>query len=526
MMPEIRFEMWLAFIAAIVFAVVGLFAAVRALRQPQKARSSASFSKEAREDDLSALSTQDTKHHLQFAPYEEDCYLPKAHEDLANYDLVEEEEEDEAAALEGRGDAPPEILSPEAAAAPAAQLRLQEAFELYRGAPAERWDVLLQMGDMYARGAFPVFSPNTDVAEMCYRAAAMCPLGDVAGLAQMKLLELKVAPIPLEDTAGTGLPVFFGVQAYHLALQAIQTTPWTAFQTPRFMPRREEKKEQKIPDIINVGKQSSDKLDSHARVQAEMAATLREREQREREIEEQAERRRQQQLYKQDAQNVHDHAVTQAIDRNLRDLADKFPSLSAPPVSTQPLSLSTSPSLSDENYEDAEIGRTVRDARRAILGRKDIAADVKRQAVHVLDGLSSAKHSKFGKSERESLALVWREVTSDATDEATRGNLVETLAKQLASSIENGQVVCSSGKIARITGALDGVSNQTGVRPLWAVREEIGSLAAKMRDDPAFGSTEQGVHAFETAVRRTYIEELGMSPLILEPVIKEYADAF
>jgi len=434
--------------------------------------------------------------------------LPTWPEPLLSEPEPEEEQLEEVREPEKVHQEPrPPVVVLEPPRVPPAQARLVEAFESYAQQPTRSWGALLKMGDMYARGAYPAFSPDSETAELCYRAAAMCPDGDVAGLAQMKLLELKIAPIPLEDVKGALLPKQYGERAYGMAIDVIRVTPFADFQTPRFMrkdeppppapqpqpqwtpgpstpgPRYAGDKKDASPTIDNAGRRA--KMTSEQRIAAEMRQREQER------------RREQERLYKDDAQNVHDHAVTQAIDNNLRQLAGAAPrSIMAVPEAAA-----------------AEVDR-VRDA---ILMRDDIGEGIRGQACHVLDTLSTSTHSKFGQSEQQALAVVWNGIEAQR-DAATRRNLVETLAKQLASSIENGQVVCSSGKIARIAGTLDGVANRTSVRPLWAVREEIGSLAAKMRDNG--DSTE----AFERRVRQTYVEELGMSPLILEPVIKEYAE--
>jgi hypothetical protein len=57
----------------------------------------------------------------------------------------------------------------------------------------------------------------------------------------------------------------------------------------------------------------------------------------------------------------------------------------------------------------------------------------------------------------------------------------ETLVKQMASGVEDGTLVCSTGKISRLIGTLDGIGRDGHIeaRPMWTVRDEIARLAAK-----------------------------------------------
>ena len=99
--------------------------------------------------------------------------------------------------------------------------------------------------------------------------------------------------------------------------------------------------------------------------------------------------------------------------------------------------------------------------------------------------------------------------------------MIEILANQLDSSIENGHVVCSSGRIARIIGTLDGINdNMTLSRPVWAIREEIGNLAAKI----ANGNYTYPQEEFKKEVQRIYIDELKLDNRIINPIITEYIE--
>lgn len=188
-----------------------------------------------------------------------------------------------------------------------------------------------------------------------------------------------------------------------------------------------------------------------------------------------------------DGQNVHDHGVMtslrQAVD-TLRKRADQ--------KNNNTTSRSTADLLE-------------------VLERHPRSAD----AVRVLRRVEASKdlppHSALGITEAEALDLV----LANADD-----NVLEILVEQLASGVEEGSVVCSSGRIGRILGSMDG---QRGggepIKPMWAVKDELANLAIKLRDAP------DAKNAFVKEATRVYVRELGMSEDVVSPLIATYADA-
>ena len=162
---------------------------------------------------------------------------------------------------------------------------------------------------------------------------------------------------------------------------------------------------------------------------------------------------------------------------------------------------------------------------------------------------SQKNHSTIGVSEAEALRLVWNRI-NDESDKVLSGNLKETFVKQLASAVEQGHVVCSTGKISRIMSTLDGSSissksTQTAheiARPMWAVQEELAMLAVKTRDtyldtlspadrmaydDGRLPVAEQRMKdEFQRQAMATYRDELGMSAAILNPIIETLQEGF
>ena len=340
----------------------------------------------------------------------------------------------------------PKATPPTPPTQPTELLRLQTLVNTFRD-DSNQWELLLAVGDIYRKGAFPRYLPNEELAMRCFKLAAMCPDGQVAGMGQSKYIETYDDPINIIDQAGKKLPVEYGLQICQIAETAIKHTPWSMFQKPR---------EIKKPTPTQATTQVP--ID-----------------------------------YKSDAQNVHDHAITKATLHNLENLKD------------------------NTKLEDST------QAIKTQINKLDLDEKTKSDAIRVIDNLSSTKHSNFDTSEKDTLALVWKKIQTQESPQL-RDNLIETLTKQLASSIEYGHVVCSSGKITRIMGTLDGTLNENAVRPMWAIRDELGNLAAKLRNE--YNSEERMRQEFQTQVKKEYIDKLGMSAKIIEPLIDEYILGF
>jgi hypothetical protein len=375
-----------------------------------------------------------------------------------------------------------------------------------------RWDNLIAIGDVYQRGAFPRFLPDPDRAMQCYKVAAMSPAGRHAGLAQSKYIQTRMLPIPTEDQAGQRLPSHFADLACDTAYAAFVLTPRTMFEAPR-TPADEEEEEQRPgfgrnertamliphPPLHLVTTAAGEAAGNDDELALRHATFL---------------QQQQQALmldgairhanatagpaFKTDSQNVHDHAISSTTDHNLKRLIRE-----------------------NEGGVDGDNTRMIKDIRTRILALQDLTPESKEAALHVLSGLGDATHSTYGSSERQALAAVWNNIQ---TAPEHRENLEETLAKQLASAVENGHTVCSTGKIARIVSTLDGVSHEAKAAPMWAVREEIGSMAAKVRDE--VDDDDAAREAFAKRVSEEYVQKLGMNATVIGPLIEEYSAGF
>lgn len=302
-----------------------------------------------------------------------------------------------------------------------------------------RWDLVLAVGDIYKNGSFPRYKPNEEIALSCYRTVSRCPNGELAGLAQTKYIDTYEHPVASVDRAGDELPVQYGREICQMAENVLMFV--TFFEKPKYVVKPEPELE---PIVVPVFE------------------------------------------YKYDGQNVHDHAVSAVMKKNIDNLPDAAP----------------------DAYNDAMT---------AVLDHAELDESTKLDALKVLDRLSSNVHSSYGVSEKDALAKVWTKI-KDSPDK------IAILGSQLASGVEHGQVVCSSGRMARIVGTLDGIDNTEVARPIWAIKEELANLAAKSRE--TYGDGDKGADMFEKEAKDLYVSKLGMSHSIIEPLIETYKAGF
>lgn len=368
--------------------------------------------------------------------------------------------------------------------------RLRDLLEDFKS--NQSWSNVIAMGDIYRKGAYPRFLPNESLAIELYRIVSMCPNGEIAGTGQLKYVETRKEVIANEDKAGQVLPTSYGEEAIAVATGYIQKTPMAAFDKPHFKtkaPPPSHQQQQPIePDLIF----DIDALFERRATNATATATP----------------------YKSDSQNVHDHSVVQAAKENIKRLKSSI----------------TSSSQSEKSVEEVTD---------SILSASDLTDKQRLNALEVLEKLSGSKHSTLEISERDALDLVYRKISS-TSDPTLRENLKETLAKQLSSARENGYTVCSTGKIARILGTLDGVesTNTAPMKPMWVIREEIGNMATKIREEhlSKMSSSEQNNYSdqqaqtmredFEKKAKSLYVDELALKESIVSPIISLYAEGF
>lgn len=383
------------------------------------------------------------------------------------------------------------------------------AQQLLTAAPgAFPWELLLQLGDVYFRGAYPRWRPDVDAALACYQWAARAPRGDVAGLAQAKYIEARTEPVNDQDVAGQPLDPTWAEDACDAAETALFRTPADAFGRPlltRPPAQRAAAAADETPHVPTWLATWDPPTEEATRGPAPGEG---------------------------DAQNVHDHAVVAFLrERVHRDLPAQPEAEHDPTLQWTTAPLRTLTGRLVQHWQAAGVNSaTVHTARK------------------VLEALSADDHYAVSISEVEALRRVLQKMES--LPAAHRTTLLGTLADQLASGVEAGYVVCSTGRLARIVGMLDIVDTVAPpvagpgaakaplvMRPLWAVQEELATLAAKVRDEAlshagpdarrayevggpvAAGLSADMQAAFEAQVHQEYVERLGMNPSILRPLV-------
>jgi len=328
------------------------------------------------------------------------------------------------------------------------------------------WNNLILIGNMYKNGAYPRFKNNEILALECFKIAARSPDSEIAGIAQLKCIEIMNGYNKMNsvDNIGDDLPEYYGKKICNIALDIINNTPYNFFKKPKNNINNDDN-DRIIHQVIRPHPQMAQRINNN--------------------------NNNNNNNYKNDMQNVHDHGVTNILKSNIDMMK------------------------TNNKIPNSEIDTTVESVTDSILNHSELSDNVKANALTVIENLNNVKHDTYNLTEQEALHLVWNRI-QNVKDETLKNNMIETLSKQLDSGIEHGHIVCSSGKIARIIGSLDGIDNNIeNTRPIWAIRAEIGNLASKLRNNKK---------EFEHSVKKTYIDDLKMNPSIIQPIIDEYIE--
>ena len=362
---------------------------------------------------------------------------------------------------------------------------LKELVQSYERDPTQ-WDILIAVGDVYRIGGYPRFQPNEWMALQCYKVASMCPNGEVAGMAQSKYIGCRTESINNVDIQGDALPTEYGQRVCYLAEQAIMTTPWSAFERPKVQNQARDAEPFNIPFDDDVGTIPGIDVNINAIPVANVVNNT---------------ERRPLAYVMHDSQNVHDHSVTRIVKTNIDNLVKS----------------------------NADISNTdIDEIRATILEQDEISPKEKADALLVLEDLKTSEHGTFKVSELDTAKLVWNKI-KQMPDGKLQENVKQTLVHQLASAVEHGHVVCSTGKITRLMSTFDGVDGIDNVeksRPMWALREEIANAAIKLRQDMPDANEDSMKSAFRENIRQEYIQKLGLSENIIQPLIELYETGF
>ncbi len=391
------------------------------------------------------------------------------------------------------------------------------------------WNILIQMGDTYARGVYPYVRPDDSAALQLYMVAAKTPDPNTASAAISRYVDVKHNPVDRSDRQGEPMRLDYAHDIGRAANTFIRDTPESLFRDrrptlklsmappppakgPIFL-SKPPSAENRRPRIV----QRQSPAQATAPATATPAALAR------------ARRRGDITGGK---QNTHDHGVTSATKANIKRLKNEFEGLGLKHDSN------------DVIIEKAmRIFRDVRErSKRDSSGTVGFTADQLADCHNVVTTLTPDEYSGTGVSQLRILGLVlWKLGT---LDRKTAEGVEETLGKRVASGIERGVPVCATGKISRCLSVFEGVLEDTQKSvSINVVKKEIAQLSAKVRDDflKKVGPTGMEAYCSELSVpeysermaddlrkrvREQYIEKLNFSPSVIDPIVDVYAEAY
>lgn len=164
-----------------------------------------------------------------------------------------------------------------------------------------------------------------------------------------------------------------------------------------------------------------------------------------------------------------------------------------------------------------------------ISKRHDISPEEKENINKVLESLKDREHSKYNKSETDVFNIVLSRI-NDPSNKDKRDDMLKVFAQNIASGVEHKNVVCSTGKIVRMIGALDGMDDKLthSLKPEWAINEEIATTAAHIREEVLKTATPIERAAYESPTPNEAIAQeltVRMQQKMSEKCHKDYVDS-
>ena len=146
-------------------------------------------------------------------------------------------------------------------------------------------------------------------------------------------------------------------------------------------------------------------------------------------------------------------------------------------------------------------------------------------ALKVINSLTNSQHSKYKKSERDVFVDVWARINAKENADR-REDMISAFRQNLATGVEKGLVVCSTGKIMRMLGSLDAIDSDPALadplKPEWAVNQELAGMAASIRK-AAIGKVDSREYEANDALQAKLSEE--MRETMRTRTKEEYVDA-
>jgi hypothetical protein len=365
------------------------------------------------------------------------------------------------------------------------------------------WDNIIAIGDIYKKGAYPRFKNNNNMAIECYKIAAMCPEGKIAGLAQVKYIEaVSCEQINEIDNIGENFPIYFGKEACKIALDVINSTPYNSFSKPTHHTF-------KLPTNTIQPYQTTHLINTTNTTPYANFTRITQQ------------RNPYDHTYKNDAQNVHDHGVSNILKSNINILKSNINILKSNIPQNVDDSKGNNGNKGNNDIDNKDDNKLINNIMDSISSHVELPEKIKGNALLMITNLNDENiHSTYNITEIDALKMVWNKIESQENNEQ-KNNMIEILAKQLDSGIESGHNVCSSGKIARIIGTLDGIDDTMNTsRPMWIIRDEISNIAGKIMNSHSNNPKKE----FENTIKHEYIDKLNLDPKIINGIINEFVE--
>ncbi len=391
----------------------------------------------------------------------------------------------------------------------------QFASSIKRNKP--RWDNIICIGDAYARGKYPFLQPNEDMAIVCYRVAETCPDSTIISTARSRIMDTENNPVENCDRLGSPMSCQYGNSICKMAVSYIKS------EKPK--PNKISMKLKAVPPPLPRIPIPNIPIDITIRPDIFPTGTPNP-------IEEEVIRRpprrnggrRRRRDIAGGSQNTHDHGVTSSTKINIKEMKDGHEG-----------------PFRDHSIVVDDVMRTCRevvDDPNSIGVSSDTYSDV----YDVVTSITNDEYSDTGLTQIQILDLALKKIRT--LDKEVGKGVNETLCKRLATGIEDGKVVCATGKMARIVSVFEGVDDtaQKAVSIAY-VEKEIAQMAINVRNEylekigpiarKAY-ETDQSVPEYGVEMSRIltervneeYVNKLNMSPSVITPLVELYSGSF
>ena len=348
-----------------------------------------------------------------------------------------------------------------------------------------KWINLIKVGEIYTKGSYPILLPNKYLGLECFKIAMKSPDKNIASLGYLKYTENKYNNINDIDQQGKRIPIEYANKICTIAKKNILQNYYNFLNTNN------------IDQIINNNDNIINNNDNYL-VEIDLNN------------DQNNDQNNDKNNNINDLQNVHDHSVNNIIKSNIELLKKKYNILE----------------LNNEQLHDIFYNKIFED--------NGLSEEQRYNIIHVLQNLTNIKHNYFDISELDSLKYIYEYIKNQQNP----NELLHILFIELANCIENGFIICTTGKISHIVSIMDGLDNDfNSIKPIYIIKNEIQNLAHIIRKNTINNSSQIEVNTyinnindilyekmkneFIKQVNELYCNKLNCNENIINPIIEE-----